>query len=125
MQVPMNFNDFSMTFNEFAMDFNEFQWLPMIFHDLGLDFGSFWAPFWKFLVTIWVPCAQPFGEAFCLIRSGSGWAREVTQSVKKYFYNICIKYFSYIHIYIYEETSTSIGPAECAKRSAAHLGTAC
>ena len=44
-------------------------WLPFgrvgarFFHflvDTGVDFGRFWGPVWRFLVTMWVPCVQPF-----------------------------------------------------------------
>ena len=31
--------------------------LGSILDGLGLHFGGFWAPFWRFLVTICVPCA--------------------------------------------------------------------
>ena len=32
--------------------------LGSILEGLGLHFGGFWGPFWKFLVTIWVPCGS-------------------------------------------------------------------
>ena len=36
--------------------------------DLGVDFGRFWGPVWRFLVTIWVLCAQSFWRSILFIK---------------------------------------------------------
>ena len=35
--------------------------------DLGVDLGRFWGPVWRFLVTMWVPCVQPFWRSILFI----------------------------------------------------------
>ena len=70
--------------------------LGSILEGLGLHFGGFWAPFWRFLVKIFgshVPCnfgtflscfflKLPLKSMFKPIEHGSGWAAGVTRSAK-------------------------------------------
>ena len=51
--------------------------LVSMLEGFGVQFGGFWWLFGSDVLNL-------FGEAFCLLRSGSGWAGGVTRSVKNY-----------------------------------------